>query len=815
MYENDKILGFHSEKLKDYRIIEEIGEGGSSHVYTAYYDKLMNQKRVIKVSKNIRNDDGSREAAILTSLHNPYIPIIYEYFIENDRAILIMEHIAGDSVQQKIKAGYLFSKDEVYKFGHQLCEVVTYLHSLPNPIIHGDIKPDNVIITPAGKVCLIDFNISGISHEGKAYTNGYTKGYGAPEQRDAFYELKQRRTSEQAKAGAKADRRSDTSGSQNNGTMPGTLDLYHLPDNIDPDKTFGVFGLSGRDNSEENKTVQLLGNELDNEGHEHTEMFSDPGKGTEFLGGASPDEQSLRTKSESIVVTGSDESISGYGIEIDKRSDVYSIGATLFRMYFCDKDKSINRIDRFRASGHKKVAGRGAHDGLLFVLDKALQDNPDKRYQTAQEMLDAIDKIKVGKKYGKFLGKIMPMSAIRTIFTGLAVVVIGGGTIAASSIGLFGSGSKADRDDKNRTKISSTSTSTPTAPNAEGSTEISAVEDEPDYRTALGKIETAKTFTDPDEARAKYVEALELLNTLKTNGYEKDPLLNTQIIYCHLYMDNLDAAKNVLAGIKDTLDSETRNEIENRIEIIENSKNIDKLLQLGAEYYDSKDYTSAKSAYESALEIDRNHQNANAGLIKTLIALGNLDLAKETAGRASFTDSAVKAEIDNLYSEQESAIAKRVKDADTAKKLKKITDDFPEYAEGYEKLIDHYIANETPNKKNGKLKDAESAIDKYQTNLGGLAAGAVLRLADKYIETNTVDSLARATDLIELHTGILEKDQSIAYLNKIQSSLENLNTPVDTPTPEPTPASTGGNTNKATQAPTATPTPKPTATPTP
>ena len=60
MYENDYILGFHSERLKDYKIIEEIGEGGSSHVYSAYYENMMNQKRVIKVSKNIGTDDGKQ-----------------------------------------------------------------------------------------------------------------------------------------------------------------------------------------------------------------------------------------------------------------------------------------------------------------------------------------------------------------------------------------------------------------------------------------------------------------------------------------------------------------------------------------------------------------------------------------------------------------------------------------------------------------------------------------------------------------------------------------------------------------------------------
>ena len=88
-----------------------------------------------------------------------------------------------------LKRGYKFSSKEVYKYAKLLLQAVDHLHSQKIPIIHGDIKPDNIMITPDGNLCLIDFNISGVSDNGRAYTTGFTRGYGAPDQERAFIEV--------------------------------------------------------------------------------------------------------------------------------------------------------------------------------------------------------------------------------------------------------------------------------------------------------------------------------------------------------------------------------------------------------------------------------------------------------------------------------------------------------------------------------------------------------------------------------------------------------------------------------------------------
>ena len=65
-------------------------------------------------------------------------------------------------------------------WGMQLCSALHYLHNQNPPIIHGDIKPANMMLTPQGNICLIDFNISFFMDDSMVW--GYTEGYTSPEQ---------------------------------------------------------------------------------------------------------------------------------------------------------------------------------------------------------------------------------------------------------------------------------------------------------------------------------------------------------------------------------------------------------------------------------------------------------------------------------------------------------------------------------------------------------------------------------------------------------------------------------------------------------
>ncbi|MBQ2641913.1 MAG: tetratricopeptide repeat protein, partial [Lachnospiraceae bacterium] len=98
----------------------------------------------------------------------------------------VMDYIEGDSLQNLMRSGRVFSVEEAVKYTTQLLEALVYLHGQAIPVIHGDIKPSNIMLTPGGDICLIDFNISGYLSDNRAVVTGYTAGYASPEQERAI-----------------------------------------------------------------------------------------------------------------------------------------------------------------------------------------------------------------------------------------------------------------------------------------------------------------------------------------------------------------------------------------------------------------------------------------------------------------------------------------------------------------------------------------------------------------------------------------------------------------------------------------------------
>lgn len=91
-----------------------------------------------------------------------------------------MSFIPGKSFDELMQEGYHFTQKQIVYWAMQLCSAMNYLHSHNPPIIHGDIKPANIMLTPEGNICLIDFNISFFLNENAVL--GYSEGYTSPEQ---------------------------------------------------------------------------------------------------------------------------------------------------------------------------------------------------------------------------------------------------------------------------------------------------------------------------------------------------------------------------------------------------------------------------------------------------------------------------------------------------------------------------------------------------------------------------------------------------------------------------------------------------------
>ncbi|MBS6395814.1 MAG: protein kinase [Clostridiales bacterium] len=304
-----------------YQIIKQIGAGGGGIVFLARHLRL-EKNVVLKADKRkltTRPELLRIEVDVLKHLSHTYIPQVYDFFVENETVYTAMEYIEGDSFDRILKHGEPFSQAQVIKWGMQLLEALAYLHSPthgdpPHGYTHSDIKPANLMLTPAGNICLIDFNIS--LALGEEMIIGRSEGYASPEHYGLDF---------------------STEGS------------YRADGN-----TAGIGDGKTGPVSAVRKTISTI--------------FSRSSSGS----------------------TGAYRGTSRSGYRLitpDVRSDIYSVGATLYHLL----------SGRRPASQAKKVEPLSAKEfspQLAHIINRAMEPNPNLRYQTADEMLEAFRHIR-------------------------------------------------------------------------------------------------------------------------------------------------------------------------------------------------------------------------------------------------------------------------------------------------------------------------------------------------------------------------------------------------------------------------------------
>lgn len=127
-----------------------------------------------------------REARILAGMRHPSLPRVMDYFtITGQGQYLVMDFIDGEDLRQRIERLGMLHERDVILIGAVVCNALTYLHTRPSIIIHRDIKPGNIKITPEGQVVLVDFGLAKIMQESENTSSGaraMTPGYSPPEQ---------------------------------------------------------------------------------------------------------------------------------------------------------------------------------------------------------------------------------------------------------------------------------------------------------------------------------------------------------------------------------------------------------------------------------------------------------------------------------------------------------------------------------------------------------------------------------------------------------------------------------------------------------
>jgi len=174
-----------------YRILKEIGSGGTSVVYLVA-DNHLNKNFAIK---EIKKDDFINsgkiagdlidEANIMNRLNHPLLPRIIDVIDRGQYVYVVMDYISGQPLNKVRELNRVIPEQYVVHWFKQLCEVLTYLHVANPPIIFRDLKPSNIILTADGSIRLIDF---GAAREFRRQQNNNesnnwgTKNYAAPEQ---------------------------------------------------------------------------------------------------------------------------------------------------------------------------------------------------------------------------------------------------------------------------------------------------------------------------------------------------------------------------------------------------------------------------------------------------------------------------------------------------------------------------------------------------------------------------------------------------------------------------------------------------------
>ena len=164
-----------------YQILEKLGEGSGGVVYLAYHRRLQKEVVLKQIkSKGLSMADKRQEVDILKNLNHSFLPQVLDFLMMGDEVYTVMSFIPGKSLARLMREGARFTLGQLIRWGMQITSALNYLHSQRPPVIHGDIKPANIMLTPQGNICLIDFNISFFLDENAIL--GYTDGYSSPEQ---------------------------------------------------------------------------------------------------------------------------------------------------------------------------------------------------------------------------------------------------------------------------------------------------------------------------------------------------------------------------------------------------------------------------------------------------------------------------------------------------------------------------------------------------------------------------------------------------------------------------------------------------------
>jgi eukaryotic-like serine/threonine-protein kinase len=145
-----------------YRIIERLGAGGMGEVYLAEDPRLGRRVALKRLSDPALSLPEARarllrEAAMAATLNHPNIAAVYDVLESGGEPFLVMEYVPGETLAALLKRGPV-PVDRVVQIGLQLCDALGEAHA--HGVVHRDLKPTNVRVTPEGRAKILDFGLA-------------------------------------------------------------------------------------------------------------------------------------------------------------------------------------------------------------------------------------------------------------------------------------------------------------------------------------------------------------------------------------------------------------------------------------------------------------------------------------------------------------------------------------------------------------------------------------------------------------------------------------------------------------------------------
>jgi non-specific serine/threonine protein kinase len=149
-------------RIRNFEVTKVIGRGGMGIVYLAHDTKLKRSVAIKSMPAQLKDDSSAqmrfrREAELLASLNHPNIAVIHEIIEEEKSGYLVLEYVPGETLAQRLAREPL-ELEEVLSISRQVAEAVSIAHK--KGVVHRDLKPGNIKITPEGRVKVLDFGLA-------------------------------------------------------------------------------------------------------------------------------------------------------------------------------------------------------------------------------------------------------------------------------------------------------------------------------------------------------------------------------------------------------------------------------------------------------------------------------------------------------------------------------------------------------------------------------------------------------------------------------------------------------------------------------